>query len=68
MAAPRTTSEARNCASEASFRQAVYTSIDVYRNREAYRQATAHPLRKEFVDKNGKDNVRLDLTKEEPEL
>lgn len=58
----------RNCASEASFRQAVYVSIDVCRNREAYRQATAHPLRKEFVDKNGKDNVRLDLTKEEPEL
>ena len=60
----------RNRASEASFRQAIYASIDIYRNREAYRQATLHPLRKEFVDKVGKDNVKLDLTQEaeEPEL
>ncbi len=58
----------RNRASEASFRQAVYASIDIYRHRETYRRATAHPLRKEYVDKSGKDNVKLDLTKEEPEL
>jgi len=60
----------RNRASEASFRQAIYASIDIYRNRETYRQATLHPLRKEFVDKVGKDNVKLDLTQEveEPEL
>ena len=58
----------RNRASEASFRHAVYTSLDVYRNRETYRQASLRPLRKEYVDKSGKDNVKLDLTKDESDL
>ena len=57
----------QNLASESSFRQAVYTALDVYR-RQSYREATAHPLRKQYFDK-GSDNVKLDLTKdEEPEL
>ncbi len=58
----------QNLASESSFRQAVYTALDVYRSRQSYREATAHPLRKQYFDK-GSDNVKLDLTKdEEPEL
>lgn len=58
----------QNLASESSFRQAVYTALDVYRSRQLYREATAHPLRKQYFDK-GSDNVKLDLTKdEEPEL
>ena len=58
----------QNLASESSFRQAVYTALDVYRSRQSYREATAHPLRKQYFDK-GSDNVQLDLTKDEgPEL
>lgn len=58
----------QNLASESSFRQAVYTALDVYRSRQSYREATAHPLRKQYFDK-GSDNVKSDLTKdEEPEL
>lgn len=58
----------QNLASESSFRQAVYTALDIYRSRQSYREATAHPLRKQYFDK-GSDNVKLDLTKdEEPEL
>ena len=58
----------QNLASESSFRQAVYTALDVYRSRQSYREATAHPLRKQYFDK-GSDNVKLDSTKdEEPEL
>lgn len=54
----------RNEASEVSFRHAVYCSIDIYRSRKMYGEATANPLRKEYVDKGGNDNVKLDLTKE----
>ena len=56
----------RNLASENSFRQAVYTALDIYRNRMRYQEATAHPLRKQYFDKGG-DNEKLDLTKEEDE-
>ena len=54
----------KNIASEASFRQALYTAIDIYRNRMRYREATANPLRKQYFDKGG-DNEKLDLTKDE---
>lgn len=54
----------QNIASESSFRQAVYTALDVYRSRKSYQEATAHPLRKQYFDK-GSDNVKLDLTKDE---
>ncbi len=57
----------QNRASEISFRQAVYASIDIFRNRKNYQEATINPLRKEYVDKGGGDNVKLDLTKEETE-
>jgi 4-hydroxythreonine-4-phosphate dehydrogenase len=51
-------------ASENSFRPAIYTIIDVYRNRKKFQTATANPLRKQYVDKSG-DKEKLDLTKEE---
>lgn len=54
----------QNIASEESFRQALYTSLDVYRNRISYQEATANPLRKQYFDKGG-DNEKLDLTKDE---
>jgi len=54
----------QNLASEESFRQALYTALDIYRNRSIYREATANPLRKQYFDKGG-DNEKLDLTKDD---
>lgn len=54
----------QNVASEESFRQALYTALDIYRNRLRYREATANPLRKQYFDKGG-DNEKLDLTKDD---
>ena len=51
-------------ASEESLRSAVYRAIDVYRNRRLYREMKRNPLRKQYFDKS-KDNVVLDLTKDE---
>jgi len=57
----------QNIASEESFRNALYTALDVYRNRSRYDEATENPLRKQYFEK-GTDNEKLDLTKdEEPE-
>lgn len=50
-------------ASEESMRQAIYTAIDIVRNRRRHERATRNPLRKQYVEKNKKDNVVLDLTK-----
>ena len=50
-------------ASEESMRHAIYTAIDVVRNRESHETATRNPLRKQYIEKNKKDNVVLDLTK-----
>ncbi len=49
-------------ANETSMRQAIYTAIDVYRNRIRYDEAHQNPLPKLFQDR-GRDNVKLDLTK-----
>ena len=54
----------QNIASEDSFRQALYTALDIYRCRKFYREATSNPLRKQYFDKGG-DNEKLDLTKED---
>lgn len=54
----------QNIASEESFRQALYTALDIFRNRQRYREATSNPLRKQYFEKGG-DNEKLDLTKEE---
>lgn len=54
----------KGVAREDSMRQAIYTAIDIWRNRQQYDENHANPLRKQYHDK-GKDNVVLDLTKEE---
>lgn len=54
----------KNLASENSFRQSLFSAIDIYRNRIAYKEATANPLRKQYFDKGG-DNEKLDLTKDD---
>ena len=48
-------------ASEDSFRQAIYTAIDVYRNREIEKQIHARPLRKQYYEKrDDSDKLKLD--------
>lgn len=54
----------QNLASEESFRQALYLAIDIYKNRQAYKENTANPLRKQYFDKGG-DNEKLDLMKDD---
>ena len=54
----------KNEASDESFRQAIYVAVDIFKNRKAYDEARTNPLRKMFFDR-GKDDERLDLTKEE---
>lgn len=51
-------------ANESSMRQAIYTAIDVCRNRARYDAERQNPLPKLFQDR-GRDNVKLDLTKGE---
>ena len=55
----------QNKASEASFRNALFYAIDIYRKRKLFQEITANPLRKQYVDRSG-DNVKLDLTADEP--
>ncbi|MDR1742354.1 MAG: 4-hydroxythreonine-4-phosphate dehydrogenase PdxA [Dysgonamonadaceae bacterium] len=54
----------KNKASEESFRQAIYMATDVFKNRLSYDEARKNPLRKLFIER-GKDDEKLDLTKEE---
>lgn len=54
----------KNMAHENSLRQAIYTAIDIYRNRINWDEGHANPLRKQYFER-GKDNVVLDLTKDE---
>jgi len=51
-------------ANESSMRHAIYTALDVYRNRIRYDEARQNPLPKLFQDR-GRDNVKLDLTKDD---
>lgn len=43
-------------ADEQSMREAIYTAIDIYRNRRREAEATANPLRKQNFDK-GSDRL-----------
>lgn len=52
-----------NKASEESFRQALYTAIDVYKQRIEFKDMRVNPLRKQYFDKSS-DNVVLDLSSE----
>jgi 4-hydroxythreonine-4-phosphate dehydrogenase len=54
----------KNEASEESFRQAVYMSIDTFGNRIEFDKAHANPLKKLYIERGG-DNEVLDLTTEE---
>lgn len=56
----------KGIASEDSFRQAIYSAIDIYRNRINDDIAHASPLRRQYVDKSG-DREVLDLTKDTEE-
>ena len=51
----------KGIASEESFRQAIYTALDIYRNRISDDEAHASPLRCQYIDKSG-DREVLDLT------
>lgn len=49
-----------------SFREAVYTAIDVYRNRIRYDEAYAHPLRKMYYEKrDDSDTLKLNASDED---
>ncbi|MDR2497950.1 MAG: 4-hydroxythreonine-4-phosphate dehydrogenase PdxA [Tannerellaceae bacterium] len=54
----------RNLASIDSFLKAIYTAIDIYRNRISFIEATANPLRKQYFDKGAGDES-VDLTKDD---
>ncbi|MBK5196400.1 MAG: 4-hydroxythreonine-4-phosphate dehydrogenase PdxA [Proteiniphilum sp.] len=56
----------KNIASEESFRQAIYMGVNICRNRTVYDMPFENPLRKMFFDR-GRDDEKLDLTKEEEE-
>ena len=51
---------------EVPLRQAIYAAIDILRQRIRYRYATRHPLEKHWIPR-GRDDFKLDLTKEEDE-
>lgn len=54
----------KGCADENSFRQAIYTAIDIYRNRQFYNEARRRPLRKLYFEKRD-DSNRLNLQQED---
>lgn len=54
----------KNQSSPASFRQALFVSLDIYQNRIADKNIKANPLRKQYFER-GSDNEKLDLTKDE---
>lgn len=54
----------RGVTSEVPLRQSLYAAIDIVRNRISYHHATYRPLEKQWVPR-GRDDFKLDLTKEE---
>lgn len=56
----------KGIASEDSFRQAVYVAIDVFRNRQKEKAASANPLRKQYYEKrDDSDKLKLDSVEED---
>lgn len=56
----------KGVASEDSFRQAIYTAIDIYRNRLRFKEASANPLRKQYYEKrDDSDKLKLDTVDDE---
>ncbi len=59
----------RGIASEASFRSAVYSAIDIFRNRQIDKEIHSSPLRKQYFDKrDDSDKLKLDAVEEESVL
>ncbi|MDR0422391.1 MAG: 4-hydroxythreonine-4-phosphate dehydrogenase PdxA [Proteiniphilum sp.] len=54
----------KNRASDRSFRQAIFTGMEIFRNRRAYDEAHRDPLKKLFFDRGTDDEV-LDLMSDE---
>jgi len=54
----------KNESSEASFRNAIYLALDLFRTRKLDKEIYANPLKKQYFEK-GSDNEKLDLTKDE---
>ena len=57
----------KNESSEVSFRNALYTAIDIFRIRKLDTEIYANPLKKQYFER-GSDNEKLDLTKESGDL
>ena len=56
----------KGIASEDSFRQAIYTALDVFRNRRREAEISARPLRKQYYEKrDDSDKLKLDAVDEE---
>lgn len=56
----------KGIASESSFRQSVYTAIDIYRNRMQEKLIHANPLRKQYYEKrDDSDKLKLDTNDED---
>lgn len=52
-------------ADEASMRQAIYTALDIYRNRQRYEEAYANPLQKLYHDRrDDSDKLKLNTAEE----
>ncbi|MDR1003824.1 MAG: 4-hydroxythreonine-4-phosphate dehydrogenase PdxA [Prevotellaceae bacterium] len=55
----------KGIADENSFRQAVYTAIDIYRRRKNDKEARTNPLKKQYYDKrDDSDKLKLDTPEE----
>jgi len=54
----------KNLCSADSFRNALYLSVDLFKNRKQDKVIYANPLKKQYFER-GSDNEKLDLTKEE---
>ena len=54
----------KNESSEVSFRNALYTAIDIYKIRQLDSEIYANPLKKQYFER-GSDNEKLDLTNDE---
>ena len=54
----------KNASSEASFRNALYSAIDIFKIRKSDSEIYANPLKKQYFER-GSDNEKLDLTKDE---
>lgn len=59
----------KGVAREDSFRAAIYTAIDVVRNRRIFDEAHAHPLRRQYYEKkDDSDKLKLDQVTDENDL